>query len=587
MPSLSTLVSLAAVLVSVNAQSAITTPYTPPDPSQGLKASGKSTPNRQWSNILGNSLYFYDIQRSGKLPADFRVSWRNDSVPNDGKDVGIDLSGGYFDAGNYIKATLPLCWVMTQMAWSGLTFGNGYNSAAQTPYLDRALRQGMDWLLQASSVDGELVVIIGTEKTDNVYFGGDQNIPAGPSDRPAFKVTRNNPGTDVTASCAGAMAAASMLYSGQILPAATSGNQEPADLQDDAYAASLLSRAKMLFDVAQNAQPQQVYQKAVPQVAWAYASTDYTDELVLGAALLAAATGQSNYSSYAQDTYNSNGYPLTSGALNWDGHGPALPVIMTQAALAKPQLGLNANKYRADAEKYLDNLVSKKMQGATYTRGGLFYVKGDSDDSSLNPALNAATLAVLYSRLATTSQKTQGYLSWASSQVDYTLGNNPANVVYQVGLHPNSPKNPQSALATGSFTGQTSNIDTDPPTERWVLYGGIVDGPAKDDSFSDRRSDWQETEVALDTVSPMLVLAAHRLAIGETTDPYYVTLTADVNIVDDGGLSTGAQVGIAIGVVVGVLLLLAIFGFLFRGKIRERRIRRRQAKHIPLESHQC
>ena len=49
--------------------------------------------------MLGNLLYFYDEQRSGKLPSNERVSWRNDSALNDGKDVGLDLTGGYYDAG--------------------------------------------------------------------------------------------------------------------------------------------------------------------------------------------------------------------------------------------------------------------------------------------------------------------------------------------------------------------------------------------------------------------------------------------------------------------------------------------------------
>ena len=78
--------------------------YKPPPPSSGNAAADSSkSVNEQWSNLLGNALYFFDIQRSGQLPPNFRVDWRNDSVLGDGKDVGIDLSGGFFDAGNYIK----------------------------------------------------------------------------------------------------------------------------------------------------------------------------------------------------------------------------------------------------------------------------------------------------------------------------------------------------------------------------------------------------------------------------------------------------------------------------------------------------
>jgi hypothetical protein len=81
-------------------------PFSPPPATSGTAASQRSAGvNTQWSNLLGDALYFYDIQRSGRLPEDFRVSWRNDSVLDDGSDVGIDLSGGFFDAGNYIKVS--------------------------------------------------------------------------------------------------------------------------------------------------------------------------------------------------------------------------------------------------------------------------------------------------------------------------------------------------------------------------------------------------------------------------------------------------------------------------------------------------
>jgi hypothetical protein len=52
---------------------------------------------------MGNSLWFYDAQRSGNLDQGTygnRVSWRNNSCTTDGSDWGIDLSGGWYDAGD-------------------------------------------------------------------------------------------------------------------------------------------------------------------------------------------------------------------------------------------------------------------------------------------------------------------------------------------------------------------------------------------------------------------------------------------------------------------------------------------------------
>ena len=97
MRSLLFLFSLAS---SVIAQLQLPTPFLPPNATAGaVPSSANSTPNPQWSTLLGNLIYFYEAQRSGKLPTTNRVSWRNDSCVNDGSDAGVDLSGGYYDAG--------------------------------------------------------------------------------------------------------------------------------------------------------------------------------------------------------------------------------------------------------------------------------------------------------------------------------------------------------------------------------------------------------------------------------------------------------------------------------------------------------
>lgn len=84
--------------------------YTPPPASAGATPSQGGSPNIQWTNLVGNLLYFYEAQRSGKLPNNNRVSWRNDSALDDGKDSGIDLAGGYYDAGGVYNARLA-CYI--------------------------------------------------------------------------------------------------------------------------------------------------------------------------------------------------------------------------------------------------------------------------------------------------------------------------------------------------------------------------------------------------------------------------------------------------------------------------------------------
>lgn len=577
-----TFIALAAqVLPCIHAQIQPSSTYQPPSIASGnvTSSSSSNTVNARWSELLGNALYFYDIQRAGTLPNNFRVDWRNNSVPNDGSDVGLNLSGGFFDAGNYIKATFPLCWVVTQLSWGGMMFGKGFDDSQQTAYLDSTLRVALDWLMTASSKQDEMVVLIGS---NDFYWGGDQNIPL--NDRPSYTISRQKPGTDVFGSCASALTSASMLYAGTPLPISTTQNGTVASLQDSNYSQSLLQRAEILFDLAQSSTPQQVYQKATKGVSWAYPSTDYADELVLSSTFLALATGNQTYADYAQQTYASNLFPFPNGALNWDQHTSATPVLLTQLSIARPSFGISTSKYQQDSEKWLDGIVNKNMPQTFTTPGGLFYFDGDSDSASLNPSLNAAFLMMIYRRMATNTNKGKGYRTFAESQLDYALGKNPMNTVYAVGIHNNSAENPQSALASGGNNPKL--IDTSPAEEAHVLYSGIVGGPDKNDNYYDQRSNWQQTEVALDSQSALIVLAAHQLTTN-ASDPFYVGMTEERVILpynsDDGsgggGLSSGAKIAIAVVVIVVVLGILAGLAFWQRERLRNFIRRRRFEKY--------
>ena len=179
-------------------------PFLPPPAASGAVISAQnSIPNSQWSTLLGNSLYFYEAQRSGRLPSTKRVSWRNDSSVNDGSDVGLDLSGGYYDAGGMpsISSWFALTYLLSHVRlhqvhissgqslcssepsllrpfpelfhyvnmlgcyrlwrrytrpaiFTGLsmTIYLGYDLANQTAYLDDMLRWGLDWLIKVSCV---------------------------------------------------------------------------------------------------------------------------------------------------------------------------------------------------------------------------------------------------------------------------------------------------------------------------------------------------------------------------------------------------------------------------------------------------
>jgi endoglucanase len=57
-----------------------------------------------YGDVLGKSLLFLEAQRSGNLTnmpdGGNRVTWRGNQLLNDGADAGLDLSGGYYEAGS-------------------------------------------------------------------------------------------------------------------------------------------------------------------------------------------------------------------------------------------------------------------------------------------------------------------------------------------------------------------------------------------------------------------------------------------------------------------------------------------------------
>lgn len=92
---------------------------------------------------------------------------------------------------------------------------------------------------------------------------------------------------------------------------------------------------------------------------------------------------------------------------------------------------------------------------------------------------------------------------------------------YVVGVNPNSPQNPHSAPASGGS--DIARINESPAVTAHVLYGAVVGGPDKNDDFWDERSDWVQTEVALDYNAPLLSLVAWKVQT-DGNDPYYVRL---------------------------------------------------------------
>lgn len=95
----------------------------------------------EYSQALGLSWLFYEAQRSGRFPTtNYRISWRRSSHL---KDV---VTGGWYDAGDYLKLNFPLASTVTLLAWGLLEFNQGYNQSGQTQYAMDNLYAAVDYL---------------------------------------------------------------------------------------------------------------------------------------------------------------------------------------------------------------------------------------------------------------------------------------------------------------------------------------------------------------------------------------------------------------------------------------------------------
>ena len=418
-----------------------------------------------YAEALQKSLLFYDAQRSGALPSDRRVRWRGDSALKDGADAGIDLSGGYFDAGDHMKFVLPLCSALTMLSWGGVQYPEGYQQAGQWTDLLNTVRWGTDWILKAHTAPDELYGQVGQGNLDHAYWGPPETLTM---PRPSFKIDATKPGSELAGEAAAALASASILFR----------------KSDEAYSRLLLEHARQLFAFAEKYPGK--YTDAIPDARNFYNSfTGFQDELAWAAVWLHKATGEKGYLAKAEDIYQKRlKGTLIAWTQSWDDKRYGTATLLAQ--LTRKDI------YKQDTESFLDYwTIGRNGRRVNSTSGGLAWL---SPWGSLRYAANTAFLAFVYSD--TFRNNRDRYRSFAERQINYILGDNPPRRSYMVGFGKDSPRNPHHRGSHGS----TSNSINEPADNQHVLYGALVGGPPTPDDFSyeDKRTNYMANEVALD-----------------------------------------------------------------------------------------
>ncbi|MCY0966708.1 glycoside hydrolase family 9 protein [Parathalassolituus penaei] len=429
-----------------------------------------------YAEALQKSIYFYEVQQSGVLPPWNRVPWRADATVNDGKDAGLDLSGGWYDAGDYVKFGFPMASAATMLAWGVVEYPQAYHNSGQWPHIRNNLKFVADYLMAAHPQPNLLYVQVGLAEQDHAWWGPAEVIEqsgAKASRRPAQSISPQCPGSDVAGETSAALAAISMVF---------------ADEPD--YARELLRHSRELYEFANRYKGS--YSNCISDAFQHYRSwSGFQDELVWSSIWLYRATGQRNYLQAAESLYDG----LSDGASekafswtqSWDDKSYGSYLLLARLT-GKP-------RYRQDVEHWLDFWTTGYNGNRVhYTRGGMAQLDAWGSNRY---AANTAWGALLYSDYLNDQKQDPArcdrYYLFAVRQMNYLLGDNPLGMSYQIGMGNKSPQNPHHR---GSHASWNNNIE-EPKTNRHPLIGALVGGPYKEDQFDDNRTDYIGNEISI------------------------------------------------------------------------------------------
>ena len=426
-----------------------------------------AVPSYNYGEALQKSIMFYEFQRSGYLPSTIRNNWRADSCLDDGKDVGLDLTGGWFDAGDHVKFNLPMSYTAAMLAWAVYEEKEAFIKSGQLGYILDEIKWATDYFIKCHPEPDIYYYQVGNGNTDHMWWGPAEVIHM---ERPAFKVDVSSPGSTVSAQTAAALAAASIVFKDT----------------DREYSGLCLKHAKELFDFADKTRSDEGYTMAT---SFYESHSGFYDELTWAATWIYLATEDEGYLNKAESyiEFWSTEPQTDIMSYKW-GHCWDDVRYGTQLLLARIT---NKPIYKESMERHLDYwTVGIDNARIKYTPDGLAWLQ---NWGSLRYATTTAFLAAVYAEWEGCSpQKASIYNNFAKAQVDYALGSTGRS--YVVGFGEDWPQHPHHRTAHASWY-DGMNV---PGYHRHVLYGALVGGPGEDGSYRDDISDYQCNEVACD-----------------------------------------------------------------------------------------
>lgn len=427
----------------------------------------KAQSNYNYGEALQKAIMFYEFQRAGKLPKTIRNNWRGDSGLTDGADAGIDLTGGWYDAGDHPKFNLPLAYTAAMLAWSVYESRDALKQSGQLDYLLEEIKWATDYLIKCHPSANVFYYQVGDGNIDHSWWGPAEVMQMV---RPSFKVDLSRPGSSVVAGSAAALAAAGAVFAES----------------NPAYAAECIRHAKELFAFADSTKSDAGYTAAN---GFYTSFSGFYDELSWAGTWLYLATGEATYLNKAESYVGNWGTQGQSNAIaykwahNWDDVHYGTAILLARIT--------NKAIYKTATEMHLD-YWSTGYNGdrISYTPKGLAWL---DSWGALRYATTTAFLASVYADWSgCTASKVSTYNTFAKQQVDYALGS--AGHSFVVGFGENPPKRPHHRTAHSSWADSQSV----PNYHRHTIYGALVGGPGRDDSYTDDIGNYVNNEIACD-----------------------------------------------------------------------------------------
>ncbi|CDP16869.1 unnamed protein product [Coffea canephora] len=436
-----------------------------------------------YGDALDKTLLFLEAQRSGKLPPNQRVKWRGDSGLKDGFLQGVNLVGGYYDAGDHVKFGLPMAFTMTMLSWGAIEYRNEIVRLNQMGHTLAAIKWGTDYFIKAHPQPNVLWGQVGDGVSDHYCWERAEDMT---TPRTAYKLDPEHPGSDLAGETAAALAAASLAF-------------KP---YNSSYSSLLLVHAKQLFSFADSFRGK--YDDSIQCAKQFYTSSGYSDELLWAATWLYRATDDEYYLKYVVD----NAVPMggTGWAVrefSWDTKYAGIQILLSKVLLdgAGRAYTSTLQQYQAKADFFACACMQKNDgYNVATTPGGLVYVR---EWNNMQYAASAAFLLAPKSNLRISS-------------ADYFLGKNPKSMSYVVGYGQNYPihvhhrgSSIASVFALQSVVGCVQGFESwyrRPEPNPNVIYGALVGGPNNNDAFFDDRSNYEQTEPTISGVAPLFGL---------------------------------------------------------------------------------